>query len=168
MEKGKKQDSSVEELLARLTQQQEVLNRQKQQLDENEGPQQSSSPTDPFAASPITESVDNADGRPDAAEVYLLKKQLALAQERMAMMDLELTQSRITKHTVEEAIGSPFPAAQHLAYNLSGVEALSNRGGLQGMNSSAHPIGYLSTSSREGVRVDSGFSSGSGVYTSML
>jgi hypothetical protein len=37
----------------------------------------------------------------------------------MAQMDLQLTQSRLAQHTMEEAIGSPFPAAQHLAANIA-------------------------------------------------
>ena len=126
--------SPVEALLARLTEQQAVQSRQKLSV-ENDAEDSSSSATDPYANTPPTESVVS-DGRPDAAEVLRLKKELALATERMAQMDLqlskerqerigqadvdELTQSRIAQHTVEQAIGSPFPSAQHLAFNMGG------------------------------------------------
>jgi len=68
----------------------------------------------------------------------MLKKELELTRERMAQMDvqlarerterterfgqaeMDLTQSHIARHTVEEAIGSPFPAAQHLAFSMGG------------------------------------------------
>lgn len=100
--------------------------------DENEDG--SSSATDPYAETRPTESMTNSnDGRPDAAEVMRLKKELELAKERMAQMDLQLSsvrhvpsnqdlldQSRIAQHTVEQAIGSPFPGAQNLAFNLDG------------------------------------------------
>jgi len=124
----------VEALLAKLSEQQNLRSHQKQTTDNN-AEDGSSSATDPYATTPPTESAAS-DGRPDAAEVFRLKKELALATERMAQMDLQLTmerhervnqaemddltQSRITQHTVEQAIGSPFLAAQHLAFNMGG------------------------------------------------
>lgn len=110
-------ESPINQILAKLTQQQEVLARQKQQVEENEG-DDSSSATDPYANTPPTESVDTSDGRPDSAEVFRLKKELELTRERMAQMEIEVNQSRLAKHTVEDAIGSPFPTAQHLAFNF--------------------------------------------------
>ncbi|GAB7365395.1 hypothetical protein MBLNU230_g6473t1 [Neophaeotheca triangularis] len=110
----------MEELMAKLAHQQKQLNRTQQMLaarnDDN-----SSTVTDPFAGTPPTES-NTSDGRPDAAEVFKLKKELEIATNRLAQMDLELEQSRITKHTVEQAIGSPFPAAQHLAFNINNLQ----------------------------------------------
>ncbi|KAI7545128.1 hypothetical protein KC317_g15813, partial [Hortaea werneckii] len=116
--------SSVEALLNRISEQQALQSRQKQQV-ENDTEDTSSSSTDPYATTPPTAGLANSDDRPDAAEVLRLKKELALATERMAQMDLqltkerqdrmsqaeidELTQSRIAQHTVEQAIGSPFP-----------------------------------------------------------
>lgn len=161
----KEQESSVDQLLARLTQQQEVLTRQKQQLDENEEEDGSSSATDPYANTTLTESVENSDGRPDAAEVFRLKKELQLAQERMAQMDLELTQSRITKHTVEEAIGSPFPAAQHLAFNSTGPGMLLSQNAFHGRASPIHPIGHMPPGPSTGLRIDTGVPPGSETYT---
>jgi hypothetical protein len=95
----------------------------------------SSSATDPFAAdTPPTDSRATSDSPPETTQVEQLKKQLELATERMAQMELEVTQSRLTRHTVEQAIGSPFPAAQDIAYSsFSGVPVLSS--GLSRRNS---------------------------------
>jgi len=76
----------------------------------------SSITTDPYANTPPAGSSTTPDSQ-DAAEIERLKRQLELANERMAQMALEVTQSQIARHTVEQAIGSPFPAAQDVAYN---------------------------------------------------
>lgn len=165
MDKEKEQESPVDQLLARLTQQQELLTRQKQQLGENEDADFSSSATDPYADTNITESADNSNGRPDAAEVFRLKKELAFAQERMAQMDLELTQSRITKHTVEEAIGSPFPAAQHLAFNITGPSMRPLQNGFQGRVSPLLTFDHRSTAPNTALRVNTNIPTASDMYT---
>lgn len=114
-------DCPVNELLARLTQQQQVLSRQKQHLEEGSSGGTSSNATDPYGTIEPAASVACSDGRPDSAEVLRLQKELEIARERMARMDLELTQSRIAKNTMEEAIGSPFPVATQLALNVGGA-----------------------------------------------
>jgi len=155
-------DSPVNELLARLTQQQQALYRQKEQVDESaHDNSSSSSATDPYANTPPTESVANSDGRPDAAEVLRLQKELECAKERMAQMDLELTQSRITRHTVEEAIGSPFPAAQQLAFNIGGAAA--NNG--QGRASPFRPGNQVQNAPGGKLWIDTGIPSGGDMYT---
>ncbi|TKA24013.1 hypothetical protein B0A50_06904 [Salinomyces thailandicus] len=130
--------SPVEALLAKLSKQQAMQDRQARQQAsvEDDADDSSSSTTDPYAADTLpTESIAISDDHPDA-EVLRLKKELSLATERMAQMDLqlakerqdrmsqaeidELTQSRITQHTVEQALGSPFPGAQNLAFNMAG------------------------------------------------
>ncbi|SMR47199.1 unnamed protein product [Zymoseptoria tritici ST99CH_3D1] len=111
-------ETPVNELLAKLNAQQELLSRQKRDLQENEQRSASSSPTDPYAITPPSDHASR-DRRPGGGEVAELKKQLEVAQERMAQMDLQLTQSRLAQHTMEEAIGSPFPTAQHLAANIA-------------------------------------------------
>ncbi|KAK4963143.1 hypothetical protein LTR10_000771 [Elasticomyces elasticus] len=103
------QKSPVDDLLVRLSEQQAVLNRQKNEAGQVFDESSSSSGTDPYASPAEKET------RPDAAEVLKLKKELEFARERMAQMDFQLTQSNIARHTVEQAIGSPFPAAQRLA-----------------------------------------------------
>lgn len=110
----------VNELLAKLSEQQHLLARQTKELDANEHRSTSSSPTDLYASTPPATEDKQADNRPDAVEVFRLKKELELAQERMAQMNLQLTQSRLAQHTMEEAIGSPFPTAQHLAASIPG------------------------------------------------
>lgn len=157
-------DSPVNQLLARLTQQQEVLARQKQQLDENEG-DGSSSATDPYANTPPTASATNSDGRPDSAEFLALKKELELAKERMAQMELEVTQSRLAQHTVEEAIGSPFPTAQHLAFNMTGHGMQAAQQSFQGRASPFHPPGRVGQGPGPGLWIDTAVPTGSDLYT---
>lgn len=112
--------TSVDELIDKLTRHQSMLSQQKRQTEGSENRSDSSAAaTDPYANTPPTESAPS-DGRPDAAEVFRLKKELELANERMAQMDLQLTQSNLAQHTMEQAIGSPFPAAQHLAATIPG------------------------------------------------
>ena len=124
----KKVENPREDLLAKLTEQQATLHRQRMRIEAENADDNSSSATDPFATgTPPTESVSSG-GRPDAAEVFRLKKELALATERMSQMEfaarqrdehmMDLTQSRNARHTIEEAIGSPFPSAQHLAFSM--------------------------------------------------
>jgi hypothetical protein len=111
--------SPVEELMAKLHAQQQKLARQTRDLEEGENLSSVSSTTDPYAAAtPPVESA-NLDGGPER-EVLRLRQELEVAQERMAQMDLQLTQSRLAQHTMEEAIGSPFPSAQHLAASIPG------------------------------------------------
>ena len=162
----KEQQSPVDQLLARLNQQKEVFARQKQQLDDNEDDSGSSSNTDPFAKTPPADSVANSDGRPDAAEVFRLKKELELARERMAQMDLELTHSRITRHTVEEAIGSPFPAAQHLAFNMNEANMLQPQTSFQGRVSPIHPVPRPNHERVAGLRIDTTVPAGVDMYSS--
>lgn len=133
MEKSEK--TPVDQLLAKLTEQQERLARQKRSFEEtqNENRSNSSSATDPYANTPPTET-NTSDGRPDAVEVFRLKKELEAAKERMAQMDLQITQSRLAQHTMEEAIGSPFPAAQHLAANITGHSMMPGGAGLAQSN----------------------------------
>ena len=161
----------VQQLLARITQQQEVLARQKQQLEENDDVESCSScPTDPYANTPPTESVSHSDGRPDAAEVFRLKKELQLVNERAAQMDIALAQCRITQHTVEEAIGSPFPAAQHLAYNMGGHGMLPVHNGFHGRVSPFHAVNQHAQGPPPGpgLRIDTNVPIGMETYSPQL
>jgi hypothetical protein len=157
----KENNGPVNELVTLLTKQQEALSRKKQQPDEHSNEDGSSSPTDPFANTPPTESVSNSEGCPDPAQFLRLQKELEFARERMAEMDLELTQSRITRHTVEEAIGSPFPAAQHLAFNIgSGVANTPH-----GRATPFRPGVQIAHSPGAGLWIDTGVPAGGDVYT---
>lgn len=149
-------ESPINQLLAKLAQRQELLTHQKQQVEEHDG-DGSSSATDPYATTPPTESVDNSDGRPDSAEVFRLKKELELTRERMAQMEIEVNQSRLAKHTVEEAIGSPFPTAQHLAFNFAGPGIIPPQAAFQGRASPFRPRGHGAQGvSAGGLWVDTG------------
>ncbi len=167
----KEEQSTVDKLLARLNEQQQIFARQKQQLDQNSDGEGSTSTTDATFTTPATESaISSKHGRPDAAEFIRLKKELELAQQRMAQMDLELTQSRIAKHTVEEAIGSPFPTAQQLAFNH-----LTSQGTLLSHNNfTAHaqavPKGHTfqGPGPGHGLRIDTTVSTGNDIYTPQL
>ena len=150
------EESPVNQLLARLTQQQEALARQKKQVEEHDG-DDASSATDPYANTPPTESIDTSDGRPDSAEVFRLKKELELTRERMAQMEIEVNQSRLAKHTVEEAIGSPFPTAQHLAFNFATSGIVPPQGTFQGRASPFHPRSHIAQGpGAGGLWVDTG------------
>lgn len=134
-------ETPVTELLQKLSIQQDLLSRQKRDLQQNENQNNvargmenrsssSSSPTDPFpATTPPTESAPS-DGLSDTYEVFKLKRQLEDAQDKVAQMELQITQSRLVQHTMEEAIGSPFPNAQHLAANITGHNMLPGAHGI--------------------------------------
>jgi hypothetical protein len=157
-------DSPVNELLARLSQHHAESRQQKQTDERSSNGGGSSSATDPFANNtPPTESV-TSDGRPDAAEFLRLQKDLEFTRERMAQMELELTQSRIARHTVEEAIGSPFPAAQQLAYNI-GSGAAATQGRASPYRAAPPPQGNNAPPS---LWVDTGVQPNSDMYTPQL
>ncbi|EDN96835.1 hypothetical protein SS1G_01761 [Sclerotinia sclerotiorum 1980 UF-70] len=119
----------VDKLLAKLSEQQAVLNRQHEALRNSDdyGPGTSrtvdynSAPTS-VPITPATETFDSGtattapttrpqsrgdgDNQPSAEEVLRLKFELEAAKGRIARMDQELAQNRITKHTIDQAIGS--------------------------------------------------------------
>lgn len=118
----------VDELLARITEQQA---RNKNNNDKHSSDDSSSVNTDPYAG---TNPTDTSEQRPDAAEVFKLKKELEMARERMAQMDIQLlrerdervamaemdiVQSQMARQTVENAIGSPYPTPQPLHFNAN-------------------------------------------------
>lgn len=73
--------------------------------------------TDPYSGSTAPAS-HSADEDLTAHEVYRLQRELDRTKERMAQMNLQLDQSRLAQHTMQEAIGSPFPHARRLAANI--------------------------------------------------
>ncbi|KAK4504673.1 hypothetical protein PRZ48_002634 [Zasmidium cellare] len=122
----KPEATPVDQLLARLTEQQGRISKRSFEDKPTENHSVTSDGTDPYADNPPpSTAATSSDGMPDAAEVLRLKKELEAAKERMAQMDLQITQSRLAQHTMEEAIGSPFPAAQHLAANITGQTMMS-------------------------------------------
>jgi hypothetical protein len=123
-------------LLAKLSEQQVVINRQHEALktvedisytrtvdyvNTSSGSSALIAPaTDHFVSiAPSTGHATPADEgttQPSAAEVLRLKLELEQAKGKIARMDQELTQTRITKHTIEQAIGTAsevdFPLSQ--------------------------------------------------------
>ncbi|KAH0092628.1 ARM repeat-containing protein, partial [Aureobasidium melanogenum] len=104
----------LDELLAKLSEQQVLLNRQSTALHAQRAgetsPDSSGSGafTNPYAATPRVDHQFNDITQADMAEMLRLKKELETAQTQIARMDQELSQSRITKHTLEQAMGSQF------------------------------------------------------------
>jgi hypothetical protein len=107
-------NSHLDELLFKLNEQQVLLSKQSTALHAQRGgetsPDSSGSGalTNPYAATPRTDSQFNDISQADLAEMLRLKKELESAQTQIARMDQELSQSRITKHTLEQAMGSQF------------------------------------------------------------
>lgn len=105
----------LEDLLAKLSEQQVLLNKQNSTLQaqrRGDGSPRSSGSSDaltnPYATTPRTESQFNDIPSAELAEMMRLKKELETAQTQIARMDQELSQTRITKHTLEQAMGSQF------------------------------------------------------------
>ena len=143
----------MDSLLATLAQQEAVLLKQQEHLVKRENgnttrlskDQETSSEgslpiTPPSEPAEITSSPEDAGttqghdiGDPD--EVLRLKQELADAKNKIARMDQELTQSRITKHTLDQVLGSPSEANFHLTEVSE--QTISN---LQGaLNASTRP-----------------------------
>jgi hypothetical protein len=107
-------NSHLDELLAKLSEQQVLLSKQSTALHAQRGgetsPDSSGSGalTNPYATTPRTDSQFNDISQADLTEMLRLKKELETAQTQIARMDQELSQSRITKHTLEQAMGSQF------------------------------------------------------------
>ncbi|KAF7872221.1 hypothetical protein EAF04_003146 [Stromatinia cepivora] len=119
----------VDKLLAKLSEQQAVLNRQHEALRNSDDYGSGNSRTVDYNSAPTsvpitpaTETFDSGtattapttrpqsrgdgDNQPSAEEVLRLKFELEAAKGRIARMDQELAQNRITKHTIDQAIGS--------------------------------------------------------------
>ena len=111
----------MDKLLAKLSEQQVLLEHQKSVLDSSEtnitcseldGSMSSSVPltpaTDTFSGTPGTEDSDEEKTiQLDPAEMLRLKKELDAAKNKIARQEQELSQTRIIKHTFEQARGPP-------------------------------------------------------------
>lgn len=116
------QPQVVTELFAKVRAQQEDMLARQQRAVEN-AEQRSTSPTNTNPFDDTSPSDHSSEEQLD--EVYLLKRKLELANERVEQMQLQLNQSHLAQHTMEQAIGSPFPAAQHLAASIPGHNMIS-------------------------------------------
>ncbi|KAL2013423.1 hypothetical protein VTN00DRAFT_948 [Thermoascus crustaceus] len=111
--------SVTKDILTKLSEQQALLEKQKQLLSSNtasvaHGEDDDSSGTSPLT--PATESLavsasadhHQRDGyRVDAAEMLRLKQELLAANSRIALQEQELAQTRVIKHTLDQALGPP-------------------------------------------------------------
>ena len=108
----------MDSLLAKLSEQQAVLAKQKSALAQTPDPEKPSNPgssTGSTLLTPASESFNQAnDGnetvRASPAELARLKKELDDAKELLARQRQELEQSRVIKHTFDQAMGSPSEA----------------------------------------------------------
>ncbi|KFX90386.1 hypothetical protein O988_08221 [Pseudogymnoascus sp. VKM F-3808] len=122
----------MDRLLAKLSEQQATINKQHEVLQTGDDAHRThvssvaeyaaNSATSPLSVTPATNSaegtvsgnstdtVDTVEEKdtpqPNKDEVLRLKIELEKAKGKIARMDQELTQTRITKHTIEQAIGS--------------------------------------------------------------
>ncbi|KAI9699361.1 MAG: hypothetical protein M1836_002972 [Candelina mexicana] len=110
--------TSMDQLLAKLSQQQVLLEKQQSSLKTTDTADTTPAhdPDDSSTASvPITPATDSfdiapstiyAESQPDeAVEMQRLKQELLAAKTKIARMDQELSQTRITKHTLDQAMG---------------------------------------------------------------
>lgn len=94
------------ELMAKLNEQKNNKRDGGVPLDE----ENSSQGTSPFANTPPAGSTATSDSN-DSSMLENLKRQLELATERMAQMELELSQSRIRQAAEQQPIGTPLQTA---------------------------------------------------------
>lgn len=124
----------MDQLLARLSEQQTLLKEQKQALTASEanslGTSRQSSDTFSSASIAITPASDkyvttppsgSHDGSAETRdiEVQRLKRELEAAQHKIARLDQEMSQNRITKHTFDQAMGPPSEADFSLRADVS-------------------------------------------------
>lgn len=139
----------MDTLLAKLSEQQAILEKQKQALgsaEENATQHDraesitSSVPltpaTDVFDVTPDTEANDEEETiKLDAAEMLRLKRELDAARDKIARQEQELSQTRVIKHTLDQVMGPPSgPDA-----TIRGNSTERNIGNL-GFNASSRPV----------------------------
>ncbi|KAL9078477.1 MAG: hypothetical protein Q9157_002598 [Trypethelium eluteriae] len=119
---GQELDKPTVEILAGLSEQQELLKKQQQELKASDSgispislQYSDASPagsvgitpdTEMLATTPKTEDGSNDSAKDSDDEIRRLREELTAANSRIAKMDEELTQTRITKHTLDQAMGS--------------------------------------------------------------
>lgn len=129
----------MDKLLAKLSEQQDALFKQREQLKSSDEQVSYSRAADYVSATtnsefktsalesfststtPISDTFSTPQAEivasPSAEEVLRLKLELEAAKGKLARMDQELAQSRITRHTLDQVIGTPselnFPVSQH-------------------------------------------------------
>ena len=111
----------MDQILAQLSEKQTILHRQKEALQslDNEhiahrdydssssGSVQLTPATDSFDVTPRSEENEDDTIQPDAAELARLKQELNAAKDKIARQEQELSQTRVIKHTFDQAMGPP-------------------------------------------------------------
>ncbi|KAI6249141.1 Meiotic coiled-coil protein 2 [Erysiphe necator] len=122
---GSSESDPMEKLLAKLSQQQAAINQQHEALRSSDdsitysrtadyASASSSTPITPELTEPYNGATANSSSSevgkvrytPNIGELTRLKFELEAAKGKIARMDQELAQTRITKHTLDQAIGS--------------------------------------------------------------
>ncbi|KAI9831209.1 MAG: hypothetical protein M1819_005137 [Sarea resinae] len=131
---------AVDNLLAKLSEQQALIDKQKKRPSSTDNDKSSNSVTDfnahPLGSSPVETAVDSlsithspapaaADLSKADAEMTRLKQELIAAKNKIARMDQELSQTRITKHTLDQAMGPASEADVRVAGDVS-EQTISN------------------------------------------
>ena len=140
----------MDTLLAKLSEQQALLEKQKQALgsaeetaalhDRDESITSSvplTPATDVFDVTPDTEENDEeVTIKLDASEMVRLKRELDAARDKIARQEQELSQTRVIKHTLDQAMGPPSGSDANVRGNV--VER--NIGNLNAFNASSRPM----------------------------
>ena len=148
----------MDTLLAKLSEQQVILEKQKQALgsveenavqhDRDESTTSSvplTPATDVFDITPPTETNDEEDTiKLNAGEMLRLKRELDAAKDKIARQEQELSQTRVVKHSLDQAMVPPSGA------DLNARSSVTERtmGNLNALTTSSHP-----TTTREDTSV---------------
>ncbi|KAI9815676.1 MAG: hypothetical protein M1827_002072 [Pycnora praestabilis] len=130
----------MDQLLAKLSEQQVLIEKQKNALASNEigggltvtdrdtssnGSVPMTPATETFDTAPATNPAISGNTQMNAADILRIKQELLEAKEKIARMDQELSQTRITKHTLDEAFGPPSEADFRLKEDIT-EQTISN------------------------------------------
>lgn len=140
----------MDSLLAKLSEQQAILEKQKQALgsveenvtqhDRDESVSSSvplTPATDGFDVTPDTEDNDEEDTiKLDATEMLRLKRELGAARDKIARQEQELSQTRVIKHSLGQALGP----SSGVDANARGNVTERTVGNLNGFNASSRPM----------------------------
>ena len=102
--------SPSKEILAKLSEQQTLLDKQKHLLVNTNANPSRPLQMETFAASgmsPLTPAAATEATTSDSAELLRLKQELLAANSRIAVQEQELAQTRVMNHTLDQALGSP-------------------------------------------------------------
>lgn len=115
--------TTSKDILAKLSEQQALLEKQKNLLvgnsivpatrteaDESSAASPSASAVDPSPGSVPIDATRCDAGGTEASELHRLKQELLAANSKIALQEQELAQTRVIKHTLDQALGPPSEA----------------------------------------------------------